>query len=508
MHTIVVLVLAAAVLHVLLSTLVSIIRSHSRSKLSSDRGCKPGRSDQSWDLIGLGKIFGVLKAILSGRSIEYLETTWEEYGDTYTSSMLGQHVVFTRDAANIRQLLVTRWADYDAAKNLRTRIFRDLAPRAIFALDGHPWKEARNMWRALVSAKNNLFDIDAQEIHFQRLSCRILAEEIVDIQSLAMKFMNDVMTEVNFGKTIGCLDPDQSPENGKLGEHMTLVNGQLGRDGFLGPAAVFFSKKKQMEAVAHIHRFVNQMAALKLQEISEGVPAPGKPCVLDHVVDHTTDSLELRDALMTLVLGANESTGSLIATVVWVISRDYQLMSKLRQEILNTIGYNPPTMQELKGFATVNQVILEVLRMYPPVPFNARLANKDTWLPSGGGPDGTDPLLVKKGHCVVFSVFGSHRNPQNFGDDATTFRPERWDSLKVDTPGYLPFLMGPRTCLGQQFAMSVTTYFTVRLLQSFERIESQGAADFKGSVGVSMTHRDGIKVAFTPDPQNLQRRQL
>lgn len=96
------------------------------------------------------------------------------------------------------------------------------------------------------------------------------------------------------------------------------------------------------------------------------------------------------------------------------------------------------------------------MRVYPPVPFNARTANKDTYLPVGGGPDGQSSVLVKKGQRVVFSSWGSHRSFDYFGDDAYDFRPERWESVSAQTlAGYIPFNLGPRACPGREFAVPV-----------------------------------------------------
>ena len=41
------------------------------------------------------------------------------------------------------------------------------------------------------------------------------------------------------------------------------------------------------------------------------------------------------------------------------------------------------------------------LRLFPPVPLNNRTVTKTTMLPTGGGPDGESPILVRKGELVV-----------------------------------------------------------------------------------------------------------
>lgn len=76
-----------------------------------------------------------------------------------------------------------------------------------------------------------------------------------------------------------------------------------------------------------------------------------------------------------------------------------------------------------------------------------------TTLPTGGGPDGTSPILVRPGEAVGYCVYAMHRRKDIYGDDALEFRPERWegDALKNIGWAYLPFNGGPRICLGREF---------------------------------------------------------
>jgi cytochrome P450 len=78
------------------------------------------------------------------------------------------------------------------------------------------------------------------------------------------------------------------------------------------------------------------------------------------------------------------------------------------------------------------------------------MANTDTCLPKGGGKDQQDSLLIRKGQRIILSLIGSHRNPTHFGVDASEFRPSRWDDINVNTPGYVPFSIGPRACTGRE----------------------------------------------------------
>ncbi|OAL42769.1 cytochrome P450 [Pyrenochaeta sp. DS3sAY3a] len=74
-----------------------------------------------------------------------------------------------------------------------------------------------------------------------------------------------------------------------------------------------------------------------------------------------------------------------------------------------------------------------------------------------------------------------HRRQDLYGTDSELFRPERWDE---DLPlfrdpinakwGYIPFGVGPRTCLGMDFALTEAAYTIVRLLNEFPTIALPG----------------------------------
>lgn len=90
----------------------------------------------------------------------------------------------------------------------------------------------------------------------------------------------------------------------------------------------------------------------------------------------------------------------------------------------------------------------ETLRKYPPQPFLARIAIKDTRFP------GTS-YVAKKGSHIYIPIAGIHSDPDIYPD------PDRFDPDRMTTEkkkerhpcSFLPIGAGPRICLGYRFGM-------------------------------------------------------
>lgn len=141
----------------------------------------------------------------------------------------------------------------------------------------------------------------------------------------------------------------------------------------------------------------------------------------------------------------------------------------------------------------------ETLRLYPSVPFNVRLALKDTTLPRGGGPKGQDPMGIPKDTPIGYSTIVMQRRP-DLTPDVLTFSPERWETWQPKPWQYIPFNGGPRICIGQQFALTEMGYTLVRLMQRFERVETDmpirdgGEPTLKAEI--VLQPGDGVFVSF------------
>lgn len=230
-----------------------------------------------------------------------------------------------------------------------------------------------------------------------------------------------------------------------------------------------------------VHDFVDQYvhSALKqAQEQDEKAQGTEKLqsqyIFLKALTSTTKDPVRLRDESLNVLLAGRDTTASLLSWTILLLARHPNIVVRLRRDILEQFGtYHQPRNMDfasLKSCQYLQHFLNETLRLYPVVPFNRRCATKDTTLPHGGGKDGTSPIYIRKGRTVMYSTYVLHRRKDIWGEDAETFNPDRWVGRKV-TWEYIPFNGGPRTCIGQQFALMRSSYVLVRLLQRFDKIE-------------------------------------
>jgi len=161
--------------------------------------------------------------------------------------------------------------------------------------------------------------------------------------------------------------------------------------------------------------------------------------------------------------------------VVFMLTLHPEAFQRLRTEVLEVVGPTErPTYEHIRDMRYLRAVLNETLRLFPPVPINARTSVNEVILPEGG-KDGK-PIYVPAKTLVSWAPFLMHRRKDLWGFDADEFDPDRFidERLKkylVANPFiFLPFGAGPRICLGQQYAYNEMSFFLVRLMQNFDKI--------------------------------------
>ena len=240
----------------------------------------------------------------------------------------------------------------------------------------------------------------------------------------------------------------------------------------------FYSSLKIIDDFVNI--FIEKALALSPQELEEKSKHDEGYTFLHAIAAYTRDRKTLRDQLVSILLAGRDTTACTLAWSIYELSLQPHIVQKLRSEIIEKVGLErAPTYDDLKNMKYLQHVVNERLRLYPVVPYNVRVALQDTTLPTGGGPDGSQPVAVLKGTPIGYSTLVMQRRtdiypPQESGFPAVDkFVPERWDHWTPKAWTYIPFNGGPRICIGQNFALTEMGYTLVRLFQRFEKLENR-----------------------------------
>lgn len=321
----------------------------------------------------------------------------------------------------------------------------------------------------------------------------------VNIQAIFFRLTLDSATEFLFGRSCDSQIAAMQKDTGKVSDD-TFLYGFDRCMWYLAERLRFdtlywlIHNREFKKCIDIVHAFVDRYvySALKQAQQQEGesIEKGTSQYIFLKALTHTTkDPIKLRDESLNVLLAGRDTTASLLSWTILLLARQPDMFARLRADILEQFGtYHQPRNMDfasLKSCHYLQHFLNETLRLYPVVPFNRRCATTDTTLPSGGGKDGSSPIYVPKGRTVMYSTYVLQRRKDIWGEDAEVFNPDRWMGRKVAWE-YIPFNGGPRTCIGQQFALMRASYVVVRLLQRFDKMEDVDS-EKEIRYGVSLT---------------------
>jgi len=428
-------------------------------------------------------------------------------------------IVSTSEPENIQTILALRFQDYDLGP-VRRDVFEEVLGKGIFTTDGEEWAHFRQQLRPQFN-RDQISDLESTGRHVEVLFKALPGEdaqgwiEATDIMPYVYRFTMDVSTEFLFGhsvdtqfRTLHSQDSGNTAEIQEDLEFTDALNYAQEYIGWLfrfGPLYWIMRSKRYTRACGVVHRYADRFVKLALDSDHKGsTSAHGeerKYVLLDELVSETRDPIELRNQILHVMLAGRDTTASLLNLALILLSKNPEEFKKLREAVISSFGTeisptNEITFSSIKACKAINNFLYETLRLYPLVPMNGRRALKDTTLPTGGGPDGKQPIAIRKGEQVGFPAYVMHRRHDIWGPDADEFHPDRWINRKLGWE-MIAFGGGPRVCLGQQFALNEVSFVLVRFLQRYDRIEAEDmVTPLKKKLLVTLGPADGQRIKF------------
>ncbi|XP_021664436.2 alkane hydroxylase MAH1-like [Hevea brasiliensis] len=390
----------------------------------------------------------------------------------------GMDFLVTSDPRNVHYVLSKNFLNYPKGPEFKEN-FEPLGD-GIFNSDSDSWSIQRRIFHSLL-IKNKRFDL-AVEITLKQKILNDLFPILenfsqVDIQEVFQRFTFDNICELNLG-----FDPNSlSIEFAQIAyqkafddiEEVIIYRHALPGSIWKLQRWLQNGKEKRLKKAWKIFDdFLEQCITRKREQVGQScrdqMEGEGFD-LLTYFLAEDNDFAEvsaesgiltksnkfLRDMAFNLLVAGRDTIGAGLVWLFWLAGTHPFEEQKILDEIKANLGAKTSekwrvfSIEEGRKLVYLHAVICEVLRLYPPVPFEHKVAIEEDTFPSGHN--------VPRNMRILFSFYAMGRMEEIWGKDFLEFKPERWISeggriKHVPSYKFVAFNEGPKSCIGKESA--------------------------------------------------------
>jgi cytochrome P450 len=396
-------------------------------------------------------------------------TTWGEPAyehDIFSRPFMGRTSFLVSHPDAIRRVLVDNHANYGRTP-ATIRILRPILGDGLFLAEGNAWKHQRRTMAPAFAPRS----LDVAASHMAQVADETLAD-------LARRGTNavDLLRVVQY---LALEIAGRSFFSQGMKEHGVALRGaferygsQLARPSFLDFLLPAETPSPLDAARWWLARDFKRVLDGMIAERGRTPPADPARDLFDVLVaarDPETGAgftpTQLRDQIATLAVAGHETTAITMFWASYLLSLAPEVQEQVALEARGVDLAPDRAADAFDLLPLTKAVVQEALRLYPPAFTIVRMAQ---------GPDELLGETVPEGSLVVMAPWILHRHRKRWA------HPERFDPTRflpgapsVDRFAYLPFGVGPRVCIGAQFALMEATLVLARLVREF-RLEIVG----------------------------------
>lgn len=169
---------------------------------------------------------------------------------------------------------------------------------------------------------------------------------------------------------------------------------------------------------------------------------------------------DLVSEMISIVFAGHETTAMILVWFFYTLTQRPDIEKRVLAEIDIVLNGRCPTLDDLEQMPYTHCVLLETLRLYPSVYVTLREAES---------VDELDGHPIAAGARIILNIRALQRSGR-YWSHPDEFRPERFDSEKGEAYpkfAFIPFIAGPKKCIGDQFAMMEMRLVVATLLQKY-----------------------------------------
>jgi cytochrome P450 len=168
----------------------------------------------------------------------------------------------------------------------------------------------------------------------------------------------------------------------------------------------------------------------------------------DRECAHPLSRKDVVEEMMSLVLGGTDAMAYTVTQALILLGNHPEIQRDVRcvaEKAAESHGTCPEANVNTTATEYVRRIVTETMRMYPAVPFSAKISRRKSVMENG--------MSVPAGTRIMWMKTAVGRNDRVFSQPEA-FKPSRFEgkSDAVSTAAFLPFGAGARHCVGSRFA--------------------------------------------------------
>lgn len=348
------------------------------------------------------------------------------------------------------------------------RVIEDGGEPTLFTTDGDDWLWRRRLMQPMFrrTVIQNFGQIMAEEIKALVERWSAVPGGVIEVEDEMMNLTMQIIGRAMFSVDIMQNAPKLHHAYNYIGPHIIYRMSTLWAPPLAVPTP---SNRKFLRETEHVKAFLGQIIDERRQDGALRHDLLDMLLVArDEEADRSFSESELIMEMSGVVFAGHETTAATLTWALALLAQHPEIQKKLQAEIDQALPHGRlPTMDDLPNLPYARMVIDEALRLYPPAYTTARQTVEE---------DVVEGFYIPGDTAVNINIYGLHMHP-NYWDAPDEFRPERFspEGLKKQTKyAYLPFLTGPRRCIGEHFALTEAHMALASIVQRFELSLAQG----------------------------------